>query len=89
MNYKIDSALMDIEYKPAMIQNKTFIYMYNVAACLPLYLLTNESLGDPTNRDILVLSYASQCLRNDPQHVQYVFIGKKTTWGEGRNILFW
>ena len=88
-NYQSHSASTVIKNRPAIIQNKNFLYMYNVATCLPLYLLTDQSLGKATNRDILVLSYASRCLRNDPQHVNYIFTGNKTTWGEGRNILYW
>ena len=63
--------------------------MYNVADCLPLDILTNDTLLDGTNRDILVLSYSSRCTRKDPSHVEYMFTGNKTTWGEGRNILYW
>ena len=50
-------------------QGKQFVYMYNVADCLPLDLLTKDTLLDGTNRDILVLSYSSRCKRKDPSHV--------------------
>ena len=86
IHHQSDSRV--IKYQQA-IQNKSFIYLYNVATCLPWDLLTNRSLGDGTERDILVLSYASRCLGNYPQHVEYIFTSNKTTWGEGRNILYW
>ena len=65
-----------------------FLYMYNVAQCLPLDLLTNETLLDAATHDILVLSYKLPCTRKDPSHLQYIYTGNKTTWGEGRNLLF-
>ena len=65
-----------------------FLYMYNVAQCLPLDLLTNETLLDAATHDILVLSYKLPCTRKDPSHLQYIYTENKTTWGEGRNLLF-
>ena len=74
---------------PQEKHEKQFLYMYNVAECLPLDILTNDTLLDGTNRDILVLSYSSPCKRKDPAHIEYMFTGNKTTWGEGRNMLYW
>ena len=65
-----------------------FLYMYNVAQCLTLDLLTNETLLDAATHDILVLSYKLPCTRKDPSHLQYIYTENKTTWGEGRNLLF-
>ena len=70
-------------------KEKQFVYMYNVADCLPLDILTKDTLLDGTNRDILVLSYTSPCQRKNPAHIEYMFTGNKTTWGEGRNMLYW
>ena len=80
-----------VHHQPRILKpkDKQFVYMYNVADCLPLDILTKDTLLNGTNRDILVLSYMSPCQRKDPAHIEYMFTGNKTTWGEGRNMLYW
>ncbi|KAK3750404.1 hypothetical protein QZH41_005556 [Actinostola sp. cb2023] len=76
---------------PTSSQNKgqkDFIYLVQAEGCLPSHLLHPNQLGLGDNRDVIVLSWKSQCKNaSDLSHVQYIY-RNNTSWGTGRNLLY-
>ena len=68
---------------------KSFLYLTQTEECLPAYLLSNDTLGDPSlcNCDVIILSYKKRCQYSSHPHIQYIF-DPTTTWNSGRNLLY-
>ncbi|CAH1780388.1 unnamed protein product [Owenia fusiformis] len=64
---------------------KNFLYIVNSYQCIRDYLVQMDTLGDPKNLDVLVLSYKAPCKDSKFDHVKYMF-GPNTTWTSGRNL---
>ena len=68
--------------------NKSFLYMTQTEHCLPHQLSDMNALGDPTVRDVIVLSYKKECRNTSFPHVTYIF-NTSTTWTTGRTELYY
>ncbi len=68
---------------------KSFLYLTQTEECLPAYLLSNDTLGDPSlcNCDVIILSYIRECKNSSHPHVQNIFAPIKQ-WSVGRNLLY-
>ena len=68
---------------------KSFLYLTQTEECLPAYLLSNDTLGDPSlcNCDVIILSYKRECKNSSHPHVQNIF-APITSWSVGRNLLY-
>ena len=68
---------------------KSFLYLTQTEECLPAYLLSNDTLGDPSlcNCDVIILSYKRRCQYSSHPHIQNIF-DPTTTWNSGRNLLY-
>lgn len=66
-----------------------FIYLTQTEQCLPSKLTQNLELSNRSNCrcDVIVLSYKKECREESPLHFTYLF-DNTTTWGSGRNELF-
>ena len=64
------------------------LYMLQTESCLPEYL--EEVIGDPSvcPCDVLVLSHRTICNEPPPRNVKYIYTGRRTSWGRGRNVLY-
>ena len=63
-----------------------FIYLIQTESCLPKYLLGPGLFGNGNKRDVIILSWKRPCTQHH-HHVKYNY-KKKTTWSEGRNLLY-
>jgi hypothetical protein len=73
----------DVPQQPAR-----FLYLLQTESCLSPYL--QEVIGDPSicPCDVIVLSYRTKCDELPPPNVKYIYTGKRTSWGGGRNVLY-
>ena len=65
-----------------------FLYLLQTESCLSAYL--QEVIGDPSicSCNVLVLSYRIKCDELPPSNVKYIYVGNRTSWGGGRNVLY-
>ena len=68
-----------------------FIYLIQTESCLADHLLRPGIFGVGCKNDILVLSWGQPCTLHFSRrfkHIKYIYKAN-TTWGEGRNILYY
>ena len=65
-----------------------YLYMLQTESCLSEYL--REVIGDPSicPCNVSVLSFKTRCDQPPPLNVKYIFTGRRTSWGGGRNVLY-
>ena len=87
---RINLGTLEDKNKGIIPPSKPFIYLTETEQCLPSHLASSTQIGDPDtcNCDVIVLSFRSECHRDEkPSHVSYLF-DPNTTWASGRNVLF-
>ena len=70
--------------------SKWFVYLVQTPQCLPPSLLTNDFVGNETlcHCDVIVLSYQNECNSSLFYHIEYLHHKHRTTWTQGRNLLW-
>ena len=70
--------------------SKWFVYLVQTPQCLPPSLLTNDFVGNETlcHCDVIVLSYQNECNSSLFYHIEYLHLKHRTTWTQGRNLLW-
>ena len=84
--WKFDSAKTPNQVKATQ---ELFVYLTQTERCLRTKLTRNLDLGNRSKCrcDVVVLSYKAECREYRPAHFTYLF-DNTTTWGSGRNRLF-
>jgi len=67
---------------------KNFIYLLQTEHCIKEHMIKPGALADPSDRDIIVLSFKQKCEDKSLKHITYI-LDTSATWTTGRSQLYY